>query len=173
MSHSVIASTALSSQDHHYCFPPRFANLPVAPTVISQLHISVTSSLQATVTCTLDINSDEQIHSQSTANYITLLPGSSSMSQWIPNQTWSKPRSLQTGVFFVTVDVCVHLQFEYGLPWGMLVQQQFVSGILSCSWSKKSPFGPISIMSHSAAFRYNQCSSSSQSHQAAFSVGQS
>lgn len=62
MSHSVIASTALSSQGHHYCLPRRSANLPEALKVVSQPYVSVTSSLQATVSLTLDMNSDQQIH---------------------------------------------------------------------------------------------------------------
>lgn len=61
----------------------------------------------------------------------------------------------------VTVDVCVHLQFEYGHPWGVFVQQQLVLGIVLGSVgemaiflivTKKSQFGPISIVPHSFAF---------------------
>lgn len=50
-----------------------------------------------------------------------------------PSESNVEQKSLPTHAIFVSVDVHVHLHLDCECPWGLLVQQKFVSGTLS--WS--------------------------------------
>lgn len=162
ISHSAIAPTALFSQGHHYCLPPRSANLPAAPKVVSQPHISVTSSLQATV-LSHTWHKLRSTNPPPKAQIIMLLY----CQEALVHPSESNVEQIQILANRCNLCFCSCLLASSVGVWmslGLACAVKFVSGTLSGSlgeikffWvvTKKSEFGSVSIESHSVTFGYN------------------